>query len=114
MLIIIDHSSHVPVWSALGALPKDIEERKREHAELSAPTEAGKARRKRLNEAIAHTAHEFGGIGIEMGQRYDSDAVYRKDEANAQRKPPADAVLHHDIGTYPGSRVPHAWFVSDQ
>lgn len=102
---------HGPVWEALGALPKDVEERKREHAELSAATEAGKARRKRLNEAIAHTAHEFAGIGIEMNQRYESGAVYRGDEKEVQRKGPEDPVLEYEITTYPGSRVPHAWYV---
>lgn len=102
----------MPIWSALGALPKDVEKRKLEHAELSAPTQAGKARRKLLNEAIAHTAHEFGGIGIEMNQRYVSSAIYRKDEANEQLPVSFDAVLYHEITTYPGSRLPHAWSVT--
>lgn len=90
-------------------MPEDIEERKRQHAELSANTEAGKARRKRLGEAVAHTAHEFGGIGIEMNQWYDSDAVYRKDEPKTRSAPPEDAVMEYQISTYPGSRLPHAW-----
>ncbi|KAF2172471.1 hypothetical protein M409DRAFT_17704 [Zasmidium cellare ATCC 36951] len=100
---------HVPVWDALGVLPEDLEERKRQHAELSAATEAGKARRKRLQEAVADTAHEFGGIGIEMNQRYDSGAVYLKDETEQRPPPPKDAVLEYQISTYPGSRLPHAW-----
>ncbi|CAK3997996.1 related to phenol 2-monooxygenase [Lecanosticta acicola] len=100
---------HVPVWDALGALPGDVEERRRQHAELSAPTEAGRARRKRLTEAVAYTAHEFGGIGIEMNQRYDSGAIHFADEKEARRPPPPDDVLQYQISTYPGSRVPHAW-----
>lgn len=100
---------HVPVWEALGALPKDVEERKRQHAELSAATEAGRARRNRLREAIAYTAHEFGGIGVEMNQRYESSAVFLEDEKEARRPQPLDAVLEYQISTYPGSRVPHAW-----
>lgn len=90
-------------------MPEDIEERKRQHAELSAPTEAGKARRKRLREAVDHTGHEFGGIGIEMNQWYDSSAVYLHNEPAKRPSPPEDTVLEYQITTYPGSRLPHAW-----
>jgi len=100
---------HVNVWGALGHLPADVEERKRQHAELSAPTEAGRQRRKKLQEAVKYTEHEFGGIGIEMNQRYESGAVYLKDEKEARRPPPDDPVLQYQISTYPGSRLPHAW-----
>lgn len=103
------YREHVPVWEALGVLPEDIEERKRQHAELFAATEAGKARRKKLRETVAFTAHEFGGIGIEMNQRYDSNAIYLKDEAEQRPSPPKDATLEYQISTYPGSRLPHAW-----
>ena len=44
-----------------------------------------------------------------MNQRYESSAVYVKDEADARRPPPEDAVLEHQITTYPGSRLPHVW-----
>ncbi|EME50257.1 hypothetical protein DOTSEDRAFT_41381 [Dothistroma septosporum NZE10] len=100
---------HVPVWDALGAMPKDVEERKKQHAELSEASDAGRARRKRLQEAVAYTAHEFGGIGVEMNQRYESGAIVLHDEKEARRLPPEDPVLEHQISTYPGSRVPHAW-----
>lgn len=100
---------HVPVWEALGAMPEDVEERRKQHAELSATTDVGRTRRKRLQEAVAYTAHEFGGIGIEMNQRYDSGAIYLKDEKEARRPPPEDEVLEYQISTYPGSRLPHAW-----
>lgn len=100
---------HGAVWEALGVLPEDIEERKKQHAELSAPTEAGRQRRERLRDAVKYTEHEFGGVGIEMNQRYESAAVYLKDEKDAQRPPPPDPVLQYQINTYPGSRLPHAW-----
>ncbi|KAI7023114.1 Aldolase [Hortaea werneckii] len=100
---------HVHVWEALGVLPDDVEERKRQHAELSAPTPAGRERRKKLQDAVKYTEHEFGGIGIEMNQRYDSGAVYFGDEATAQQAPPSDPVLQYQLSTYPGSRLPHAW-----
>lgn len=101
---------HVPVFEALGVLPSlPKEERIRQHAELSAPTAAGRERRKKLKETVAYTAHEFGGIGIEMNQRYESSAVYMADEKEARRPPPADPVLTYQLSTYPGSRLPHAW-----
>lgn len=81
----------------------------RQHAELKAPTPEGRARRKRLREAIDYTAHEFGGIGQEMNQRYESGAIYFADEKEPPRPFPEDAVLEHQISTYPGSRLPHAW-----
>lgn len=46
-----------------------------------------------------------------MNQRYDeskSTAIFTDDEG--PRPPlPDDPVLHHEITTYPGSRLPHAW-----
>lgn len=100
---------HMPVYEALGVLPPDVEERKRQHAELSAHTEAGRLRRQKLRDAVAYTEHEFGAVGIEMNQRYESCAVFLKDETAPRPSPPADPVLHHQISTYPGSRLPHAW-----
>ncbi|EMC93288.1 hypothetical protein BAUCODRAFT_36969 [Baudoinia panamericana UAMH 10762] len=100
---------HVPVYEAFGVLAETVEERKRQFAELSAPTEAGRKRREKLRDAIKYTEHEFGGIGIEMNQRYESGAVYLKDEKEARRPPPEDAVLQYQLSTYPGSRLPHAW-----
>ncbi|QIW97173.1 hypothetical protein AMS68_002691 [Peltaster fructicola] len=99
---------HMAVWEALGVLPTDVEERKRQHAELTAQLDAGQIRRKQLQEAVAYTEHEFGAIGIEMNLAYNSSAIYLKDEG---RRPalPEDPVLHYQITTYPGSRLPHAW-----
>ena len=103
---------HTPVWDAMGVSLPTIQERMEVFNELSSPTSAGRARRKRLNEAIEGTAHEFHGIGVEMNHRYISDAVVLDEEENAKREPPAwpdDKVLHHRASTYPGHRLPHAW-----
>lgn len=99
---------HVPVWEALGMMDDSLEVRRKYFAELSQATPEGVARRARLQAAIQNTAHEFHGLGIEMNQRYESSAVYLKDEG--LRPPlPDDPVLEHEITTYPGSRLPHAW-----
>jgi hypothetical protein len=53
--------------------------------------------------------HEVCGIGIEMNQRYRSAAIHLHDEPLPQGALPADPILHHQVTTYPGSRIPHAW-----
>lgn len=99
---------HVPVWEALGMMDKSLEVRKKHFAELSEASAAGVKRRAELQEAVKGTSHEFHGVGVEMNQRYNSKAVFLEEEG--PRPPlPADAVLEHEITTYPGSRLPHAW-----
>jgi hypothetical protein len=99
---------HVPVWESLGMLEPDLEVRKRLFAELGEATPEGVARREKFQAAIKGTAHEFHGVGVEMNQRYESTAIYLEDEG--PRPPlPANPVLQHEITTYPGSRLPHAW-----
>lgn len=99
---------HKPVWDALGMMKGTLEERKEAFAELSEASPKGTARRAQLQAGVAGTAHEFHAVGIEMNQRYESSAIYLLDEA--PRPPlPEDSVLEHEITTYPGSRLPHAW-----
>lgn len=99
---------HAPIWKALGIMEPTIEASKAAVDELSAPTPAGKKRRALLKEGIEGSANEFHGLGIEMNQRYESSAVYLADEE--PRPPlPRNPVQDHEITTYPGSRLPHAW-----
>lgn len=80
-----------------------------QYTELKAPTKEGRERRKRLQEAVQGTSHEFHGLGVEMNQRYESSAIYVADEKEGRPPLPEDAVLQHEVTTYPGSRLPHAW-----
>jgi hypothetical protein len=99
---------HGPVWEALGMMDPSLEVRRKQFAELSQPSPEGARRRVRLQEAVKGTSREFHGVGVEMNQRYVSKAVYLDDES--PRPPlPDDPVLEHEITTYPGSRLPHAW-----
>ena len=100
---------HVPVWDAMGLLAPTPGERSARLAELGAATPAGKARREKLRTAIERTAREFHGLGIEMNQHYASAAVATSDEIGPRPGLLADPVLQHQITTYPGSRLPHAW-----
>ncbi|PQE10667.1 24-dichlorophenol 6-monooxygenase protein [Rutstroemia sp. NJR-2017a BBW] len=99
---------HGPVWEALGMMDPSVDVRRKNFDELSQATPEGAQRRARFRAAVEVTSHEFHGLGIEMNQRYESSAIYTEDE---QPRPPlpADADLEHEITTYPGSRLPHAW-----
>lgn len=99
---------HVPVWEALGMMDPSLETRRKDFGQLSESTPEGAARRIRLQDAIKGTSHEFHGVGIEMNQRYESKAIYLADEGPRPALP-EDPVLEHQITTYPGSRLPHAW-----
>jgi len=100
--------THKPVYEALGSMAPNLEQRKKDFGELSQATPDGVKRRARLQAAIKDIAHEYHGLGLEMNQRYESAAVYLADEG--PRPPlPQDHVIEHEITTYPGSRLPHAW-----
>ena len=65
------------------------------------------AQREALNKAIAFKKYEFDAHGIEMNQRYASDAIV----TDGQIAPAfaLDADLHYQPTTCPGARLPHAW-----
>lgn len=101
---------HLPVLTALGVTEPSLEDSTRAFNELSLSTPAGAARRKALRTAIHGTRHEFHGLGQEMNQHYDdSPAIYIDDETSPRPPLPEDPILTHQISTYPGSRLPHAW-----
>jgi 2,4-dichlorophenol 6-monooxygenase len=71
------------------------------------PTPEGKARRKRLHEAIAYKSYEFNCHGVELNQRYASNAIVPDGTPEpAWRR---DRELYYQATTWPGARVPHVW-----
>ncbi|MFK7793673.1 MAG: FAD-dependent oxidoreductase [Devosiaceae bacterium] len=64
-----------------------------------------------IREAIAFKKYEFDAHGVEMNQRYKSNAIL----TDGQMEPAfeLDAELHYQPTTWPGARIPHAW-VYDQ
>jgi 2,4-dichlorophenol 6-monooxygenase len=75
-------------------------------------TPDAEAQRAALREAIAFKKYEFDAHGVEMNQRYRSDAVV-SDGSGA----PAfeqDAELHYQPTTWPGARIPHVWLYDAQ
>lgn len=100
-----DHSGWM---QAIGMSNLDEEERKKILAEFDDPGETGRKRRQEFQKGIENTSREYHGLGVEMGQRYVSAAVYLDDEG-APPPPPEDPVMELQISTYPGKRLPHAW-----
>jgi len=70
-------------------------------------TPEAEAQRKALREAIAFKKYEFDAHGVEMNQRYRSSAIV----TDGQPEPAfdKDPVLHAQLTTWPGSRLPHVW-----
>lgn len=101
---------HLACWNALGVTEQTLEASTKAFNELKASTAGGAARRRAFRKAIENTAHEFHAVGQEMNQRYDgSPGIYFDDEPEPRPVLPEDPILHHQISTYPGARLPHAW-----
>jgi 2,4-dichlorophenol 6-monooxygenase len=69
--------------------------------------EKAEKQRDALRKAIAYKKYEFDCHGVEMNQRYTSNAVMSEGT-----KPPGDGVdmeLHYVPTTWPGARLPHVW-----
>ena len=65
------------------------------------------AQRAALNKAIAFKSYEFDAHGVEMNQRYRSDAVVG--DGSPEPEFEQDAELHYHSTTWPGARLPHVW-----
>lgn len=102
-----------PIFKALGLL--DSIDPVKMQANMDArcdDSEQAEAQRARIRETIAFKVYEFDAHGVEMNQRYHSDAVL----ADGQPEPEftRDRELHYQPTTWPGARLPHAWvFASD-
>jgi 2,4-dichlorophenol 6-monooxygenase len=80
---------------------------------MQAPTPEGAAMRAAVRLAMDGTISGFGGgYGIEMNQRYQSDALV--DDGTADPGFPRDPVSFYAPSTRPGAHLPHAWLVRNQ
>ena len=71
---------------------------------------AAEEQRAAIREAIAYKVYEFDAHGVEMNQRYRSNAIV----TDGQPEPAftKDPELHYQPTTWPGARLPHAWVFS--
>jgi 2-polyprenyl-6-methoxyphenol hydroxylase and related FAD-dependent oxidoreductases len=70
-------------------------------------TSAAEKQREAIRKAIAFKKYEFDAHGVEMNQRYRSDAVVTDGQVEPDFE--LDAELHYQPTTWPGARLPHAW-----
>jgi 2,4-dichlorophenol 6-monooxygenase len=97
-----------PIFEAVGLLSSADPVQARKNIEArKAPTEEGKARRKKLYEAIAHKSYEFNCHGVEMNQRYASSAVVS--DGTPEPAFTRDRELYYQATTWPGAHLPHVW-----
>ena len=75
-------------------------------------TPVARERRKKLREAIAYKVYEFDAHGVEMNQRYTSDAVVP--DGSPAPAFTEDPELYHQATTWPGARLPHVWLEKDR
>lgn len=99
---------HIHWQQTMGMLEPDPARRREILAEFDDPGEKGRMRRQAFQEAIENTTTEFHGLGIEMNQRYESNAIYLDDQGSPPPLPD-DLIKTYQVTTYPGRRLPHAW-----
>ncbi|MEL6503731.1 MAG: FAD-dependent monooxygenase [Pseudomonadota bacterium] len=97
-----------PIIQALGL--EDASDPVKMQANMDARCEntaSAEKQRAALNEAIAFKKYEFDCHGVEMNQRYTSDAIVNDGQVEPAFE--LDAELHYQPTTWPGARLPHTW-----
>ena len=102
-----------PIFGALGLLDStDPEVMNANMTARKEDTADAKERRHKLREAIAFKVYEFDAHGVEMNQRYASQAVAMAEgDSHAFAD---DPELIYQPTTTPGARLPHVWLVKDR
>ncbi len=97
-----------PIFKALGLLDSVDPVKMQQNMDARCDdTDAAEQQRAAIRKAIASKVYEFDAHGVEMNQRYRSNAIV----TDGQPEPAfeKDAELHFQPTTWPGARLPHAW-----
>ena len=97
-----------PIFKALGLLDSIDPVKMQQNMDARCDdTPAAEEQREAIRKAIAFKVYEFDAHGVEMNQRYSSDAVV----TDGQPEPAfeKDRELHYQPTTWPGARLPHVW-----
>jgi len=97
-----------PIFKALGLLDSIDPVKMQENMDARClDTPEAEEQRKKIRDAIAFKIYEFDAHGVEMNQRYRSDAIV----TDLESEPPfeKDAELHYQPTTWSGARLPHVW-----
>ncbi len=97
-----------PIFESLGLLSTtDPEQMKRNMEARKAATPEAAEQREKLRRAIAFKSYEFNCHGVEMNQRYRSEAVVPDGTPEPDWR--RDPELYYQATTWPGARLPHVW-----
>jgi 2,4-dichlorophenol 6-monooxygenase len=104
--------SYGAIFKALGMLDsKDAAEGLRNMERLKEATEQASVQRESLRQAIVAKNYEYNTHGVEMNQRYTSQAVIS--DGTSFPVSDRDPELHYIPTTCPGARLPHVWLQRD-
>ncbi len=97
-----------PIFDALGmsAGVDPVQMQKNLEARCNG-TPAAERQRDAIRKAIAFKKYEFDAHGVEMNQRYRSEAIVTDGQVEPAFE--MDADLHYQPTTWPGARLPHVW-----
>lgn len=101
-----------PILQALGLFDtQDPEQMRRNISALKDNSAEAAERRAALIDAIDNTHYVYNAHGVEMNQRYQSDAII----ADGTPEPgfERDAELYHQASSRPGAHLPHVWLARD-
>ncbi len=102
-----------PIFEALGMDGGVDHEKIQRNMDARCDTgEKAEKQREALRKAIAFKKYEFDCHGVEMNQRYASNAVVAENTT-----PPGEGIdmeLHYVPTTWPGARLPHVWVFDRQ
>ncbi|MEM6636749.1 MAG: FAD-dependent monooxygenase [Pseudomonadota bacterium] len=97
-----------PIFEALGMTGgADIDRIRASMDARSQASAAAEGQREAIRSAIAFKKYEFDAHGVEMNQRYASDAIFTDSATGPSFE--RDKELHCQQTTFPGARLPHVW-----
>ena len=97
-----------PIFGALGLLDSIDPVKMQQNMDARCDdTDEAEKQREAIRKAIAFKVYEFDAHGVEMNQRYRSDAIVT--DGQAEPAFAKDAELHYQPTTWPGARLPHVW-----
>jgi 2,4-dichlorophenol 6-monooxygenase len=101
-----------PIFKALGLLDSIDPVKMQQNMDARCDdTEEAERQREEIRKAIAFKVYEFDAHGVEMNQRYHSNAAVTDGQAEPAIE--KDAELHYQPTTWPGARLPHAWVFAE-
>ncbi|MDX3975231.1 FAD-dependent monooxygenase [Shinella sp.] len=101
-----------PIFKALGLLDSIDPVKMQQNMDARCNnTPAAEEQRAAIRTAIAAKVYEFDAHGVEMNQRYRSEAVVSDGAPEPAFE--KDPELHFQQTTWPGARLPHAWVFAE-